>query len=145
MRTKFAGLMLVGSLLFVGGQTMAAEGKIIDNVKKSCNKELTTFCKGVKPGEGRILACLYAFEDRVSDQCVYALYNASVDLEKAVVALKYVAESCHADLEKNCAHVELGKGKGLECLNKNAATVSQACKDAMKETGLTKETAPTKK
>ena len=107
-------------------------------MKKACNKELTTFCKGVPPGQGRILACLYAFEDKVSDKCMYALYDASLQLEQAVAAVKFAATQCKGDLEKYCANVQLGQGRALSCLKKNDKNVSQTCKDALKQTGLTK-------
>ena len=32
----------------------------------------------------------------------------------------------------------VGEGRGLACLEKNEKTVSQACKDALKQTGLKK-------
>jgi len=137
MRKRIAVLMVVGALLFSGGQVLAAES-LVDEVKKACNTELTTFCKGVKPGEGRVLACLYAFEDQVSDKCTYAVYNAAAELEQAVNALKFAATQCKDDLLKYCADVQAGEGRGLACLEKNEKTVSQACKDALKQTGLKK-------
>jgi hypothetical protein len=135
MRKIIAGSIVVGALLVAGGRVLAAD-TTVDKVKKACNTELTTFCKGVMPGEGRVLACLYAFEDKVSDQCVYALYDAATDLEKAITALKFAADQCADDLDKFCANVEFGKGRGLACLKKNEKSLSQACKDALKQTGL---------
>jgi len=137
MRKTIAVLMVVGALMLAGGPTLAADNPI-DAVKKACNTELTTFCKGVKPGEGRILACLYAFEDQVSDKCTYAVYNAAAELEQAVNALKFAATQCKDDLLKYCGDVQVGEGRGLACLEKNEKTVSQACKDALKQTGLKK-------
>lgn len=137
MRKMIAISMVVGALLVTGGHAQAAE-TLVDTLKKACNKELTTFCKGVPAGEGRILACLYAFEDKVSDKCIYALYDASLELEKAIAALKYTANACKDDLEKFCANVKPGQGRALACLDKNAKDVSQGCKDALKETGLKK-------
>jgi len=137
MRKMIAVLVAVGATLLAGGATLAAENPI-DAVKKACNTELTTFCKGVKPGEGRVLACLYAFEDQVSDKCTYAVYNAAAELEQAVNALKFAATQCKDDLLKYCGDVQVGEGRGLACLEKNEKTVSQACKDALKQTGLKK-------
>jgi hypothetical protein len=90
---------------------MAEETLLADSLKKACNKELTSFCKGVPPGQGRILACLYAFEDKVSDKCIYAVYDASVQLEQAVAAIKFAASQCKDDLAKFCAWA--GEGAGL--------------------------------
>ncbi len=136
MRRFATASMLVGALL-VAGRAQAAE-TLADSLKKACNKELTTFCKGVPEGEGRILACLYAFEDKVSDKCIYAVYDASLELEQAVAAIKYAASQCKDDLQKFCANVEVGQGRALACLDKNAKNVSQTCKDALKQTGLKK-------
>jgi len=137
MRKSVVCSMVVTALLLVAGRAQAAD-TLADSLKKACNKELTTFCKGVPPGEGRILACLYAFEDKVSDKCIYALYDASLQLEQAVAALKFAASECKGDLEKFCANVKPGQGRGLACLNKNDKALSQTCKDALKETGLRK-------
>jgi hypothetical protein len=136
MRMTMAGLTMLGALLVAGGA--GAADSTADKLKKSCNKELTTFCKGVVPGEGRVLACLYAFENKVSDQCSYAVYDAALELEKAVAALKYAAGQCSADLQKYCASVKPGQGRGLACLQKNDKNVTQQCKDALKQTGLRK-------
>ena len=131
------GSMVVSVLLLAGGPARA-EDTIVDSIKRACNKELTTFCKGVPQGEGRILACLYAFEDKVSDKCIQAVYDAAVQLEQAVAALKFAASQCKTDLQKFCADVKPGEGRGLACLNKHDKDVSQTCKDALKQTGLRK-------
>jgi hypothetical protein len=136
MRKMIAGTIVVGAL-FMSGRAQA-EDSLADKVKKACNKELSTFCKGVVPGEGRILACLYAFEDKVSDACEYAVYDAAAQLEQAATALKFAASQCRGDLEKFCANVKPGQGRALACLNKNEKDVSQTCKDALKQTGLKK-------
>ncbi len=135
MRKVIVVSMAVAALLLVGGR-VAAQETLVDSVKKACNTELTTFCKGVPMGEGRVLACLYAFEDKVSDKCVYAVWDAAAELERAVTALKFAASQCKGDYEKFCADVPLGQGRGMACLEKNEKDVSQACKDAIKQTGL---------
>jgi len=136
MRKMGTGLMVFAAVL-IAGQVLAADSTV-DKLKKACNKELTTFCKGVRPGEGRILACLHAFEDRVSDQCEFAVYDAALELEKAAAALKFAANQCAGDLQKFCANVKPGEGRALACLSKNDKAVSQSYKDALKQTGLKK-------
>ena len=85
-----------------------------------------------------MLACLYAHEDKLSDRCGYALYDAAAQLEKAVNALKYAATQCKEDLKAFCSQVRPGQGRMLECLEKNSAKVSGNCKQALKDTGLRK-------
>jgi hypothetical protein len=134
MRRLIAFSMVAGALLLAGGAR--AEEGLGDKVRKACHKELTTFCKGVPEGEGRVLACFYAFEDKLSDACVYALYDAASQLEQAVAAVKFAAGQCQDDLQKFCADVKPGQGRGLACLAKHDKDVSQQCKDALAQTGL---------
>src|SRR5882672_12749604 len=103
MRRMVKGLLTVGvlSLLpstFNISSTAWAQQDLIASVKEGCQKEMDSFCKEVTPGEGRILACLYAYEDKLSGRCEYALYDASTQLEHAVATLTYVANECQADL-----------------------------------------------
>ena len=142
MRKMIAFSMVVGALLLAG--SARAEETLGDKVKKACSKELSTFCKGVPQGEGRILACFYAFEDKLSDSCMYALYDAAAQLEQAVAAVKFAAGQCQDDLQKFCANVKPGQGRGLACLEKNDKDVSQKCKDALMQTGLKKAKAEKK-
>ena len=138
MRKTIVVSTVAVALLLVAGRAQAAD-TLADGLRKACKKELTTFCKGVPQGEGRILACLYAFEDQVSDKCIYALYDASIQLKEAVAAVEFAATQCKDDLLKFCGNVEVGQGRGLACLQKNEKHASPACKDALKQTGLWKK------
>src|SRR3954464_12055848 len=82
----------------LGATNAGALENLVKTVTEGCKTELETYCKNVTPGEGRVLACLYAYEDKLSGRCDYALYDASVQLERVVGALTYVANECEADL-----------------------------------------------
>lgn len=125
-------------MLFGAVNNPCAQEGIIETIKTGCKTELETYCKTVTPGEGRVLACLYAYQDKLSGQCEYALYDASARLERAVAALTYVAKECEADVAANCAGVKAGEGRLLQCLEKNDAKVSSRCKVALKDVGLKK-------
>jgi hypothetical protein len=124
-------------VLVFGTQVLAAE-TLVESVAKGCKKELETYCKDVTPGEGRVLACLYAHEDKLSGQCEYALYDAAYQLERALTALAYVANECRADLQKFCSDIQPGGGRLLACIDKNEKQVSSRCKLAIKDVGLKK-------
>jgi hypothetical protein len=109
---------------------------IVETVAKGCEKELKMYCAQVTPGEGRVLACLYSFWDKLSDQCDNALYDAAGQLQQAVAAVRYVHGECWDDLKTYCANIKPGEGRLLQCLEKNDAKVSKRCKQAMKDTGL---------
>ena len=137
MRHAMVWMAVIGMVLvFSGG--VSAQQTLIESVVKGCDKELKTYCKDVTPGEGRGLACLYAFSDKLSAQCEYALYDAAVQLERAINTLAYVANECGDDLDKYCANIKPGEGRLLQCIDKNDAKVSSRCKQALKDTGLKK-------
>ena len=128
--------ILVMCLALVFGGCAPARHPLVESVAKGCEHEITTYCKEVTPGEGRVLACLYAHEDKLSGQCEYALYDAAAQLERALTALTYVANECRDDLMTYCADIKPGEVRLLQCLDKNDAKVSKRCKQAMKDTGL---------
>lgn len=118
-------------------QTAQAEDPL-STFKTGCKAELEKFCKDVMPGDGRQLACLYAYQDKLSTRCEYAIYDAAAQLQREVNALSYVAAECDDDLDKYCSGVEPGEGRLLACLEKNEAKVSSRCEQAIRDTGLNK-------
>lgn len=138
MKHMIGCLVAVGLvLLFVGGAL--AQEKAIRGVTEGCGKEIQTYCKAVTPGEGRVLACLYAYNDKLSSRCEFALYDASVQLERAVNALSYVAHECRQDLNTHCSVVKPGEGRLFDCIEKNKAKISDRCSQAIKDVGLKKK------
>lgn len=129
MRFKIMSLLIVFVLFSFAGNVSAQD--IVSDVQKGCGAEIEKYCSQVSMGEGRLLACFYAHEDKLSGQCQYALYDASAQLERAVSALNYVAGQCEDDMKAHCADVQLGEGRVVECLNSNSESVSAACKQAM--------------
>lgn len=132
MRVKVV-LFTVVAMMFVTVQSAWAAETLLDSVAKGCEKELITLCKDVTPGEGRILACIYAYSDKLSGQCEYALYDAAVQLERFVAGLSYVVNECGPDLDKFCTGVAVGKGRLLQCLGENASGISSRCSQALQD------------
>ncbi len=135
MRYSAAIVAVIGVALLFGGAAWAQQG-LIDTVAKGCDKEIKSFCKDVTVGEGRVLACLYAYEDKLSGQCEYALYDAAARLQRAITALAYVANECESDLKAYCSDIKPGGGRLLDCIERNDAKLGNRCKQAMKDTGL---------
>ena len=135
MRRLGICLLILGGFFLLVTPGMAQQ-TLIDTVTTGCKAELEKYCKNVTPGEGRVLACLYAYSDKLSGKCEYALYDAAVQLERAVAALSYVVNECSSDLQKYCGNVQAGEGRLLECLMKNDAGVSGRCKQARKDVGM---------
>ena len=135
MKQALMGTMVLCLALVFGG-CASSKHPLVEQVAKGCESEIKTYCKEVTPGEGRVLACLYAHEDKLSGQCEYALYDAMAQLKRALTALTYVANECRGDLQTYCADVKPGEGRLLQCMDKNDAKLSKRCKQAMKDTGL---------
>src|SRR5512139_1603333 len=135
MRRLSICILVLGAILLVVNPVMAQQS-LLETVANGCKSEIEKYCSNVTPGEGRVLACLYAYEDKLSGRCEYALYDAASRLERAVAALSYAVNECSSDLKQYCAGVAAGEGRLLECLQKNDDKVSKRCKQARKDVGL---------
>jgi len=116
--------------------TASAMDTVIESMAKGCEEELTSYCSNVTPGEGRILACMYAHEDKISGKCEFALYDAAAQLERFIGALTYLANECDEDLDTHCAAVEMGEGRLAQCLLDNKDKLQKRCADAIEITDL---------
>lgn len=116
--------------------SLAADNNLVESVVTGCKTELNAYCKDVTPGQKRLLACLYAHNDKLSARCDLALFDAAIQLERAVATLAYVVNECDDDLIQFCSAEQVGEGRLLECLDKNEAVVSSRCKQALTEVGL---------
>lgn len=126
---------LIGTAGLFATQAFAAED-IVESARTGCKADIDSYCKDVTEGEGRVLSCLSAHEDKLSARCVYSLFDANAQLERFAAAMVYVGSACKADLEKNCANVEVGGGKLATCLHEHKATLAPACSQAIKDTQL---------
>jgi len=120
-------------VIFSGPIAMAQE-TLLDHLVTACESDLQNYCSQVTPGNGRLLHCMAAHEDKISGQCEYAFYQAATLLEQLSVAINYVAQECRADIETHCSGVEMGDGRILACLDEHDAEVSESCKKAVSDT-----------
>ena len=49
----------------------------IAKLETACAKDIKKYCKTVTPGEGRMIYCMQAHEDKISPQCDYELGEAA--------------------------------------------------------------------
>ena len=133
---RWIAILGVGLAVMLGSVARAGQPSLAEKVKEGCKEDLASHCKDVTPGEGRLLACLYAYEDKLSSRCDYALYDAASRLDHAVAALDHGATECKSDIEKHCAAVEAGEGRVIDCLKKQGDKLSKRSSQAMKDIGL---------
>ena len=93
---------------------------------KSCKPDIEKFCKGVKPGEGRILECLKENRERLTGECKQTMTEAK---EK----MKEFQEACKEDAEEFCKDVQPGEGRIMECLKKHEDHISKKCNNMLEK------------
>jgi hypothetical protein len=121
-----AGLALTGHA--------SAQETLLEYVVTACEADLKQYCSQVTPGEGRMLHCVAAHEDKLSGQCEYALYEAATLLQQLSTAIVYVAESCATEIETLCSDVKAGEGRILACLEANDAQIGETCRKSISDT-----------
>ncbi len=131
MKNRLAYLIVILSVTL--GSVAWAEDSIESAVMKACKKEIDSYCKNVTLGEGRLLACFYAHEDKLSGECSFTMYKAASTLEHLAAAFTYVAQSCELDIKTFCSNVKPGEGRMVGCLNKHTGDISAQCNKALDE------------
>ena len=63
-------------MIFTGSNAFAQE-TLIDHLVSACASDLENYCSQVTPGNGRLLHCVAAHEDKISGQCEYCLLYTS--------------------------------------------------------------------
>ncbi len=132
MRKKIA-LLTCAVGLFIGANSLAQD-TLIEHLIQACESDIQSYCSQVTPGDGRMLHCMAAHEDKISGRCQYAFYQAATILEQMATAIAYVASQCATDIETHCSDVAMGEGRILVCLEENEAEVSDVCKQAVSDT-----------
>src|SRR5262245_53489728 len=132
----------VGSTFFGLTGNIKAQTAVANNVRErlacavqklqaECGADLSKFCSTVTPGEGRLLLCMMAHEDKISTKCDYALYSASRNLGRALNMIEQAADVCWPDIEKHCANVPEGGGRIAQCLLNKKSEVGKDCQIAL--------------
>lgn len=104
-----------------------ADARLALQVATACKAELQSFCSGVTAGGGRKLACLYAYGDKLNLPCERALYDASIELERALAAVRAAAQACSGDIGRYCGKVVPGQGRVALCLAAHRPSLSPGC------------------
>lgn len=97
-------------------------------IQNSCNADAKSFCNTVTPGDGRMIFCMLAHEDKISDKCADTLLEVSDNIQLAVSNIARAAEACSQDIDKVCNGVEAGGGRVAQCLIDNQPKLSSPCR-----------------
>ena len=126
--------ILLVAVAFIAGPVATAEETLVEYLVTACETDIENYCSQVTPGNGRLLHCMAAHEDKISGQCEYALYQAATLLDQLSAAIVYVAEQCRTEIETICSDIVMGEGRLAACVAEHDAEASDGCKRAIADT-----------
>jgi len=134
--TRPVRALLIAGALLLGSVCARAADPVVPRVWTACKVEVELFCSHISPGNGRIIACLYANEDQLSTPCDYHLLRAAGELQDLMSQLNQVSVSCKPDIESLCSEQKGNKGGVVQCLKLQQKQLSTACHGAIEATGI---------
>ena len=107
----------------------------VAKLESACARDIKKYCKTVTPGEGRMIYCMQAREDKISVKCAFELGETSTGVQTAADALKDAVIACKAEISGVCGKILPGQGRIAACLLSNKSTASAGCVDAIQKIG----------
>jgi hypothetical protein len=114
--SKIARLGLVCMLLLEPAEAIAQQAA----ARQACAADIKQLCPEVKPGDGRLKACVKEHFGQLSAPCQTALFS-NVTITK----------SCKADAEQKCPVVQPGGGRIQACMKDHFMELTEDCKESL--------------
>lgn len=105
---------------------------VVQKLEASCGADIKKYCSTVTPGDGRILYCMQAHEDKISPACAYDLNEVELQFQTTTDHLRQAVNACRGDIGKFCATTQPGQGRIAACLAANRTSVSDSCVEAVR-------------
>ena len=139
-----AGLAALSLLVVLSVSSASAQNNIgktiveklaakVTALEKSCAGDIRKYCRTVTPGEGRMIYCMQAHEDKISPKCTYELGQAAASVQATADLLKDGVLACKAEITGVCGKIQPGQGRIAACLIENKSTASKGCADAIQK------------
>jgi Cysteine rich repeat len=113
------GILVAGIALALWSSSAIAKDK---SSALACAVDIESKCGEVKPGGGRIRACIKEHLSEFSEPC-----------RAKLAKIAAVTQSCGADVKKACGDVKPRPRKIVACLKSALGNLSDACKDAVSD------------
>ena len=129
--TVFAAIALAGP---ANAQTpivkdmLAKADAAWNKIKDACSADVKSYCSSVTPGGGRLILCMLAHDDKISDKCAYTLLEVADNIDLAISNIARAADVCVEDVDKICGNVEAGGGRVAQCLIDNQPKLAPNCR-----------------
>ena len=132
-------------------KNIAAEAVIVDSpiinrgvnaavkiIGDGCSKEINTFCKDVPMGEHRVMNCLTAHENQLSDGCHAAIAKGKSTIDAALGDANFFGAKCGPDMKLLCSELKSGETP-LSCLIEHNTNITMRCYQALVDLNLIHE------
>jgi len=141
---SLAGFGAIAMLIVLSAGSPSAETNIgkaivdkltvrVAKLENACASDIRKYCRDVTPGEGRMMYCMQAHEDKISAKCAYELDQAAERTQAAADVLRDGVLACKAEITGVCGKILPGQGRVAACLIKNRATASKDCAEAIQK------------
>jgi hypothetical protein len=117
LKDRISKLGLTSVLLLVAPAGAMAQQSA---ARQACAADIKQLCTEVKPGDGRLKACIKEHFGQLSTSCQTALIS-NVTITKA----------CKTDAEQKCAGTQPGGGRIQTCMKDHFTELTEPCKDAL--------------
>jgi len=129
---RFAAMFFIVFVTVHPLSVKAQPTKGYETIAADCGKEIITYCSKVLPGGDRVVACLIAFEDKVSPRCRLTAYIYSGALSNRMKQLRVMVKICDSDILQYCSKLIAGGGRIFDCLKANKATLLDECREGIR-------------
>jgi Cysteine rich repeat len=103
-------------LLLEPAEAMAQQA----TARQACAADITQLCAEVKPGDGRLKACVKEHFGQLSAPC-----------QTALIANVTITKSCKADAEQKCSGIQPGGGRIQTCMRDHFTELAEPCKESL--------------
>jgi hypothetical protein len=122
MKIALSATLLAALIALCSPMALAQE---VEGPGKACKADRQKFCGDLKPGDGKMGACMKQHEAELSAECAAA--------RKAVgEARRNIRMNCKADADKFCADAAKEQNGMVKCLESHASELGEACAEALK-------------
>ena len=128
IRSCFALVVVVSFVSMYMSAPAQSQGLLTD-----CAQEINAHCSNVTAGDGRVVACLIAYEDRISPECRLTAYLGAGEVGKRRTVLAELYKICVPFVRAHCMNVTPGGGRIYRCLRKNFSRIGGECRTKMPE------------
>ncbi|MEW5304287.1 MAG: hypothetical protein WDW36_006908 [Sanguina aurantia] len=108
-----------------------ADVRLMAGLRSDCNDDIMGLCRGVEPGQGKVLGCLQNKRELITgDMCKRQILRLmGLGLEDHRLDYALMAE-CRSDVQQFCAGVQPGDGQVHDCLRRSTDHLSPGCRAA---------------